>query len=259
MNIKRYPCKKDTAKTVVFSSGLGGHADFWLPQIEDFTEHYHVLCYEQEGVAPDSERLPEGYSMQDLAAQLIDILEQEGLSACHFVGHALGGFIGIEVAHQAPELLDKLVILNGWERLDPHTIKCFSMRQSLIQNTGIEAFVRAQAIFLYPPIWISNNIETLTQKEDNAIAHFAPVDNVLTRLTALQAYQPLINAAHIDNETLVLSNLDDVLVPWQRGLALADNMANAQFELMLTGGHASTITEPCSTNSKILQFLSKPH
>jgi len=257
MLVKKYPCKNDTSETVVFSSGLGGHADFWLPQIESFTEHYNVICYEQEGVSPDSDLLPDDYSMQDLAEQLIEILKQEELSNCHFVGHALGGFIGMEVAYKAPALLDKLVILNGWESLDPHTIKCFSMRQSLIENTGIEAFVRAQAIFLYPPIWISDNIEALTKKEDKAIAHFAPVENVSTRLKALQAYQPLINAKHIKNKTLVLSNLDDVLVPWQRGLALADNMQNAQFELMLTGGHGSTITETCSTNSKILKFLSK--
>jgi len=257
MLVKKYPCKHDTSETLVFSSGLGGHADFWLPQIENFTVHYNVLCYEQEGVSPDSELLADDYSMQDLAEQLIEILKQEGLSNCHFVGHALGGFIGMEVAYKAPELLDKLVILNGWESLDPHTIKCFSMRQSLIENTGIEAFVRAQAIFLYPPIWISDNIDALTQKEDKAIANFAPVQNVLTRLKALQAYQPLINAKHIKNKALVLSNLDDVLVPWQRGLALAEHMQNAQFELMVTGGHASTITETYSTNSKILQFLSK--
>lgn len=257
MLIKKYPCKNDTSKTIVFSSGLGGHADFWLPQIECFTEHYNVVCYEQEGVSPDSGLLPDNYSMQDLADQLINILKEEGLSNCHFVGHALGGFIGIEVAHKAPELLDKIVVLNGWESLDSHTIKCFSMRQSLIENTGIEAFVRAQAIFLYPPIWISDNIEALTQKENKAIASFPPVKNVLTRLKALQAYQPLVNAQNIKNKTLVLSNLDDVLVPWQRGLALAENMQNTQFELMVTGGHASTISETCSTNSKILQFLSK--
>lgn len=257
MLVKKYSCKHDTSETVVFSSGLGGHADFWLPQIECFTEHYNVICYEQEGVLPDSDLLPDNYSMQDLAKQLIEILKEEGLSNCHFVGHALGGFIGIEVSHKAPELLDKLVILNGWESLDPHTIKCFNMRKSLIEDTGIEAFVRAQAIFLYPPIWISENIDALTQKENQAIANFSPVKNVLTRLKALQSYQPLINAKHIKNKTLVLSNLDDVLVPWQRGLALADNMQNAQFELMVTGGHASTISETCSTNSKILKFLSK--
>lgn len=163
----------------------------------------------------------------------------------------------MEIAYKAPELLNKLVILNGWESLDPHTIKCFRMRTSLLQDTGVEAFVRAQAIFLYPPIWISDNIEALTQKEDKAIANFTPIENVSTRLKALQSYQPLINAKHIKNKTLVLSNLDDVLVPWQRGLALANNMQNAQFELMVTGGHASTITETCPTNSKILQFLSK--
>lgn len=63
MLVEKYPCKNDTSETVVFSSGLGGHADFWSPQIESFTEHYNVICYEQEGVSPDSDLLPDDYSM----------------------------------------------------------------------------------------------------------------------------------------------------------------------------------------------------
>ena len=53
----------------------------------------------------------------------------------------------------------------------------------------------------------------------------------------------------------MISNADDTLVPWQRGLSLTQNMPHAKFNLMATGGHASTITQPTMMNQTILKFL----
>lgn len=256
MRVELYPCKHaSVTKTLVFSSGLGGHASFWQPQIDYFTNFFQVLCYDQEGVSKDSEPLPPKYQLADLAKQLIEILTAKQLSHCHFVGHALGAFIGLEVAKQSPQLLDKLVLLNPWDDLDFYTAKCFETRKKILVNTGIEAYVRAQAIFLYPPFWISQHAQLLTEQEDKAIANFPPSQNALIRLSALQAYQPKVSCQNIRHPTLILSNADDTLVPWQRGLKLTQLMINAEFELIATGGHASTITQPSLMNEAIINFF----
>ena len=43
------------APYVVLSSGLGGHASFWNPQIRVLQQHFHVVAYDQEGCHSDSE------------------------------------------------------------------------------------------------------------------------------------------------------------------------------------------------------------
>lgn len=256
MTVEIFPCNdKSITKTLVFSSGLGGHANFWQPQIDFFTQHFQVLCYDQQGVQQDSKLLSSNYQLKDLATELVDILKCNNLSSCHFVGHALGAFIGLEVAAQEPQLLEKLVLLNPWDELDFYTLKCFNLRQSLLEHTGIEAYVKAQAIFLYPPQWISENAQILTEQENQAIIKFAPIPNVLARLNSLKAYQPKTTAATVNHPTLVISNSDDTLVPWQRGLSLTQNMPHAKFNLMATGGHASTVTQPTMMNQTILKFL----
>ncbi|MCH4248166.1 MAG: pyrimidine utilization protein D [Acinetobacter populi] len=257
MSVYLYPCKHQTDKTVVLSSGLGGHAHFWQPQIEALTEHFQVLCYDQEGVFSDSPQLPDGYSMLHLAEQLAEILQQNKLHACHFIGHALGGFIGLELAKHYPELVDKLVLINAWDQLDAHTQKCFQARTALLQHAGIEAYVRAQALFLYPPAWISAHATSLQAQEDKMIASFAPVENVLKRLNALQQYRPAITASEIENQTLVIVNQDDFLVPWQRGFALAKLIKHAELELLTSGAHASTVTQMASVNDILIKFLNQ--
>lgn len=49
-----YPCssQKD-APYLIFSSGLGGHASFWSPQLESLSTHFNIVTYDQEGCHQD--------------------------------------------------------------------------------------------------------------------------------------------------------------------------------------------------------------
>jgi aminoacrylate hydrolase len=255
MSVYHFPCQQHSDQTVVLSSGLGGHAHYWTPQIQMLSQHFHVLCYDHEGIAADSAPLAADYSLQHLARQLAEILKQRQLSHCYFVGHALGAFIGLELARLDASLLDRLVLINAWEALDAHTNKCFEARLSLLQHAGVEAYVRAQALFLYPPQWISSHAEQIQAQEQQQIAQFAPANNVYARIAALRRYHAGQIAAQIAQPCLLLVNQDDFLVPWQRGVALAKQLPNAQLCLMPSGAHASNITQAAQVNAEILQFL----
>lgn len=255
MTVSFYRSVRSQAKTVVLCSGLGGHAQYWQAQITHLQQQFHVLTYDQTGVLAESEILPDGYNLPMMADELRQILEQQKITQCHFIGHALGGFIGLELAHQAPQLVDKLVVVNAWDRLDAHTNRCFATRLTLLRQAGVAAYVQAQALFLYPPAWISQHDPQLRQQEQQAIAHFAPLENVEKRLAALRQYQPEQTARKVSHSVLVIANQDDFLVPWQRGLALSRLIPHADFELYPTGGHASSVTQADWFNSCVLQYL----
>src|SRR5690606_8463225 len=107
---------------LVLSSGLGGHASFWQPQIETLTQYFQVLVYDQEGCHADSDALPTSYSIKNMAKQILDILQQLQIKQCHFIGHALGAVIGAELAVlvQNTEIsLTSLTFINAWDALDP--------------------------------------------------------------------------------------------------------------------------------------------
>ena len=54
MNVQIFPSHIEDADYVVLSSGLGGHAQFWQPQIQDLQTKFHVLTYDQEGCHENS-------------------------------------------------------------------------------------------------------------------------------------------------------------------------------------------------------------
>jgi len=68
MKEKIFPCSNgQDAEFVILSSGLGGHATFWEPQIDPLTQYFHVLVYDQEGCHADSAHLPKYYSIRNMA------------------------------------------------------------------------------------------------------------------------------------------------------------------------------------------------
>lgn len=261
MTYQVFYCKANPdAQFVLLSSGLGGHGHFWHPQLDILTRFFHVITYDQQGCHADAALLAPTYSMTDMAIQVLQILEDLKIDEFHFIGHALGGHIGAELAvlikNTKLEMLS-LTSINAWDSLDPHTLKCFEARESLLQNAGAEAYVRAQALFLYPPVWISVNIDQIQQAENNQLRNFPPKENVLRRLKALKEFK--ITNEHITalqrTPIHLIANRDDFLVPVHKTLDLQKNFVHAQCSIFDVGAHASTVTEPNITNQALIQFL----
>lgn len=82
---------KSSAEYLILSSGLGGHAAFWQPQIDVLKQHFHVLTYDQEGCHADTAFLAKNYSMTNMAQQVLNLLQWQNIQNFHFIGHALGG------------------------------------------------------------------------------------------------------------------------------------------------------------------------
>lgn len=262
MSYTVYAAENPSADYVILSSGLGGHGSFWRPQIAALQAYFHVITYDQEGCHQDSVLLPDHYSVHHLAVQVAEILSELDIKQVHFIGHALGGHIGFALATLQKQYQFKLLSLtaiNAWGRLSPHTQKCFQARTALIKNTGIEAYVRAQALFLYPPAYIVQNIEKITEMENKQLLDFPPIPNVLARLNAVQQFvldQNMVDALH-DIPVYLLANADDFLVPVEQSKQLATQITHAVYQEFTTGAHASTLTDAQKINQVLIEYLTQ--
>ncbi len=132
------------------------------------------------------------------------------------------------------------------------------MRTELLKNSGVEAYVQAQPIFLYPADWLSANAEHVAKEEQAGIAHFQGSETILKRIGALLAFDITNRLAEIRVPTLVAASRDDVLVPWTASQVLAHGLPQAELWLVPHGGHGFTVTQPNVFNEKMLSFLGSP-
>ncbi len=243
------------AQTVVLSSGLGGVHAFWQPQLALLEKHFRVVVYDQFGTGASKGAVPAGYRMEDMADELAALLNTLEIGRCHLIGHALGGIIGLHLARRYPALLESLVVINGWTVLDSQTRRCFMVRQDLLLNSGVEAYVRAQPLFLYPADWLSAQADLLDHEQAHQVEHFQGMENLLHRLQALMASDLSDSLNSINTPTLAFSCKDDLLVPWHCSTTLARNLPIGEHVQMSYGGHAMSVTDSETFNPILLEWL----
>lgn len=245
------------APTLVLSSGLGGAGAFWAPQLPLLAQDYRVLVYDQLGTNKSQASLPEGYSIESMALELLDLLDSLDIRQCHFIGHALGGLVGLQMALLRPQLLQSQVLINAWSSPNPHSARCFAVRKNLLRDSGPAAYVQAQSLFLYPPDWIAANSERLAKDDEHALAHFPAPITLLRRIEALLNFDIEAELASIQTPTLLIANRDDMLVPWSRSQHMANVLPNARLELLQYGGHASSVSDSAPFNRVLLDYLAE--
>ncbi|GAB2692748.1 pyrimidine utilization protein D [Aliiglaciecola aliphaticivorans] len=244
-----------TAPTVVLSSGLGGSGRFWETLIPVLESTWRIIVYDHNGTGRSPASLPNDYSIKSMSKELLALLNDIQIQQCHFVGHALGGLVGLEIALQRPEILQSLVLINAWSSPNPHTLRCFNIRKALLHNCSAEVYLQMQALMLYPPDWIAENVELLNLEEQHMLKSFPDKQNLLARISALSQFDIDGQLNAITTNTLIIANKDDALVPWQRSAILANGIGNSKLHIFEYGGHACTVTITDEFNQLLLEHL----
>ncbi|KQV86312.1 pyrimidine utilization protein D [Rhizobacter sp. Root1221] len=248
----------DGAATVLLSSGLGGAAAFWQPQLPALlAAGYRVIAYDQRGTGRSPGTLPAPYTIAHMAQDVVEVLDASGTAACHLVGHALGGLVGLQLALDAPGRVSSLVLVNAWSAPNPHSARCFDARLALLAAHGPRAYVEAQPIFLYPAAWCAANAARVQAEVDHAFAHFPGEATMRARIAALRAFDVDARLGSIGVPVMVAAAMDDTLVPWTCSQRLADGLPDTTFERVPHGGHAHTVTDSPTFNAQLLAFLAR--
>lgn len=247
---------KPGADTVLLSAGLGGAAGYWAPQLAALKERYRVVTYDQDGTGRlKSNQLPQGYAIADMTRQVVEVMDATKTERCHFVGHALGGLVGVDLAIRHPTRLKSLTVVNGWAAAHSHTKRCFELRLMLLKHEGPAAYVRAQPIFLYPADWLAKNVERAAQEEAHGLSGFQGDNNLRRRIGALLAFDATPHLSNLKLPTLISAARDDVLVPCSMSEQLAAAIPGAMLDVAPWGAHAINVTEPEAFNATLLRFL----
>ena len=242
------------AETVVLSSGLGGSGGYWAPQMAALAERYRVVTYDHRGCGHWGGEVPDGTTIADMAADLAMVLDASGTERAHVVGHALGALIGMELALAAPERVTRLLAINAWAETSDHSRRCFEARLRLLDHS-VEAFIRAQPLFLYPAEWMEKNAARMAAEDAHHVAHFQGARNIRHRIAALSRFDIRDRLDAIRCPVLALATRDDLLVPWSRSQSLAEGLPQGRLMLLDQGAHAVNVTQPDVFNAAMMTFL----
>jgi aminoacrylate hydrolase len=239
---------------LMLAAGLGGVGAFWAQQLPALTPHFTVVIHDHRGTGQSSRDLIT-YSLPQMARDVLDLADGLGIGAFHFAGHSTGSAIGQELALHHRDRLLTAVLSSGWARPDPWFSRCFDTRATLLETGGPAAYVKAQALFLYPPWWVSANNAALEAMEAAQIANFPPPEIMLSRVAAITAYGAGEGLRAIATPVLVVCADDDHLTPPHFSAEVHRLIPGSDFAILPTGGHFNPVCQAELFNATLLGWL----
>lgn len=234
--------------------------DHWDPLLTDgLAQGREVILFNGRGIASSS-GTPRN-RMEDMADDIALVIQALGLPQVDLLGFSIGGMEVQEVALRHPDLVRKLLLLGtgprGGEMMrDAKVVQVavnpvptaddflflFFGRSEAAKQAGLAFWERRhQRAQLDPP----SSLE-VAKAQGEALAAFAtplPGDNPFAHLNAIQ--QP----------TLVLNGVNDIMVASINSWHLAQNIPNAQLLIYPDAGHGAQFQYPKRFLKHAIQFL----
>lgn len=95
--------------TIILVHGLASNAGFWRYNIPELAKYFRVIAVDLPGYGK-SQKGDYSYSMSFYAEQIKRLIDKLKLKNVVYVGHSMGGQIGIVLALKYPDLLSKLIL-----------------------------------------------------------------------------------------------------------------------------------------------------
>lgn len=228
--------------------GLGSSGADWLPVVADLQAHFRLLLMDLRGFGSSSLARSRDYSIAAMANDVIALLEHCGHAPAHVVGLSLGGCVALQLAILAPHMIDHLVLVNTFAKL---------------QAGGWRSFLPKLR-----RLWAARDIDTLaafvarehfTDPELQALAYSRLRQNdlgVLHRtMWAIARLNLLPALPHITHPTLLLIGDRDRTVPPVCARDLQAGIPHARTQIIADAGHALPYDQPDAFSSALLSFL----
>lgn len=101
------------AEALVFIPGLASHGALWRPWAEKFSSSHNVYVVTASGFAGAPANLADQPFLETTVTEIAARLEKDGVSHATVVGHSIGGLMALMLAHDVPDLVDQLLIVDS--------------------------------------------------------------------------------------------------------------------------------------------------
>lgn len=97
-------------EVVLFHHGYTGSHDSWAKVTPRLQGRYRCILMDSRG-AGDSGHTADGYTIAQYAADIVGLMDHLGVERFTYVGHSMGGVIGMELGLEYANRLNKLVLV----------------------------------------------------------------------------------------------------------------------------------------------------
>jgi 3-oxoadipate enol-lactonase len=238
------------APALVLANSLGTGQHLWSRQLPELTERFRVLTYDHPGHGASG--LPEEpCTVEGFAHSLVDLLEALALERVSFCGTSLGGMVGIALALEAPERVERLVLSCTSAYVGPPG--GWAERARIVRTDGMEAIADSVVVRWFTP--------KLPREEPDPVARFramlvaTPPEGYARCCEALAAWDARERISAISVPTLVVAGAEDRATPVEHAELLASRIPGARLQVLERAAHLANVERADEFTKAVLDHL----
>lgn len=237
------------AQVLVLGGSLGTTTGMWQPQLAALTERLRLIRYDHRGHGRSP--VPPGrYTLDELGADLLALLDKRGLDRVHLGGLSIGGMVAMWVAAHAPERVDRLVLLCTAPRLGPPSM--WIQRAWTVRAKGLAAIADHVVGRWFTPTFAAERPEVVAWARRELTG--TPADGYAGCCAAIETMDLVPVLGAITAPTLVIAGANDPATPPEHAHRIAAGIPDARVELV-PAAHLANVEQPDAVNRLMLEFL----
>ncbi|HEU5159562.1 MAG TPA: 3-oxoadipate enol-lactonase [Streptosporangiaceae bacterium] len=236
---------------LVLAGSIGSSLAMWEPQLPALAERFRVVRVDHRGHGRSP--VPPGpYTIADLGADVLAVLDHLGERQASMCGLSLGGMVGMWLAAHAPERITALALL----ATSPHLGSVlWEQRIAAVEAGGMAAIVDGAMAR-----WFTDDFRA---RHPDQVARYAamltatPAAGYVGCCAAIRDMDQRADVAKISAPTLVMVGTDDVATPPAHARDLTERIAGARLEEVPGAAHLLNVERPDTVNHHLLDHLER--
>jgi len=237
------------APALVFSNSLGANLSMWDPQMPDLERKFRVLRCDTRGEGRTSVT-PGPYTIDQLAGDVLRVMDQLNIERAHFCGLSMGGMIGMWLSLNAEKRLNRVVLSNTAPKIGK--AETWNARIENVRKGGMTAVSAAVCERWFTPAFRVHSPEIFAGAQ--RMIDSMPPEGYVACCAAVRDFDARERAGQIRVPTLVITGNQDAATPAADGRSLAQQIPGARY-VELNAAHISNIEASEQFTSELIRFL----
>ena len=245
---------------LLLGQGYLWDSEMWRPQVTALAARFRVIIPELWGHG-GSGAMPEGtQTLEDLARQMLALLDALAIERCVVIGSSVGGMWGVHLAAMAPQRVAGLVVMNSYVGPEPEAARQgYAALLNQVEAIGAVSPPIAEYIV---PLFFAADVEQRSPELPAALRQrLAALDGAAIRQSIVPLGRMIFDRgdarnilADIEAPTLVVTADGDVARSPRESAEMA-RMMKAELVMLNDCGHTATLEQPDMVNAVLAGFL----
>lgn len=239
------------APPLMISNSLGTNLGMWDAQMPALNRRFRTIRYDSRGhgasAAPDRP-----YSIAELAADALAILDRLGVEKAHWLGLSKGGMVGQWLLTHNRNRIGRAVLANTAAHMGPPNL--WNDRIRTVRAKGMKAITPAVIERWFTKGFRDSGDAGIARIAD--MLHATPAAGYAGCCAAIRDMDQREGVRSVTNPVLVIVGKRDPATPPEAGQRIADAIPGAKLKA-LDAAHLSNVEQPEAFTRAVVDFLSE--